>query len=136
MNEPLENILLAEPNYRRKQICAAWFDKKTKGYNEISTLPTNLKEKLKETSWLTVEPTDWQKSKTDNTVKVLLELEDGNTIESVLMGRINKRQSREAEARNTICVSTQVGCPMGCVFCATGMMGFKRNLTAREIVDQ
>ncbi len=136
MNEQLEKILLTEPTYRRKQIYAAWFDKKTKGYNEITTLPIGLKEKLKKSSWLTVESIDWQESKDDSTVKVLLKLEDGNTVESVLMGRINKKENREAETRNTICISTQVGCPMGCVFCATGVMGFKRNLTAREIIDQ
>jgi len=136
MSELLEKILLTEPAYRRKQIYAAWFDKKTKNYNEISTLPIGLKEKLRDIPWLTVKPTNQQESKAERTVKVLLELEDGNTIESVLMGRINKKIDRKDESRNTICISTQVGCGMNCVFCATGIMGFKRNLTTQEIVDQ
>ena len=62
-----------------------------------------------------------------DTIKVLFKLEDGNLIESVLMMH---------EGRNTVCVSSQSGCPVGCKFCATGAMGFKRNLTAKEIVDQ
>ncbi len=136
MSELLEKTLITEPSYRRKQIYAAWFDKKTKGYGEITTLPVSLKEKLRDLPWLTVKSTNWQESVSDSTIKVLLELADGNTIESVLMGRINKKIGHEDESRNTICISTQVGCGMGCVFCATGIMGFKRNLTTQEIVDQ
>ncbi len=62
------------------------------------------------------------------TFKVLFELQDGLKIESVLM--------RFKDGRNSICVSSQVGCPVGCVFCASGQMGLKRNLTPQEIVDQ
>jgi len=132
----LEKILKNEPAYRRKQIYAAWFDEKIKKYNDITTLPKNLKDELKNIPWLVVKPNLWQESKSDETVKVLLELKDGNVIESVLMGRINKKEGRGQESRYTICASTQVGCAMGCVFCATGQMGFKRNLTPREIIDQ
>jgi 23S rRNA (adenine2503-C2)-methyltransferase len=67
------------------------------------------------------------KSDIDDTVKYLFELQDGNRIESVLMYDRN---------RVTVCVSTQAGCAQGCAFCATGMMGFVRNLTAAEIIDQ
>src|SRR6185369_1119727 len=63
----------------------------------------------------------------DGTEKLLLAMSDGNLVECVLM--------REDE-RRTICISTQVGCGMGCVFCASGMMGLKRNLSAGEIVEQ
>lgn len=136
MNEALEKIITDEPTYRRKQIYAAWFDEKIKNYNDITTLPKGLKDKLKNIPWLTVKSTLWQESKDDQTIKILLELEDGNAIESVLMGRINKKEKREQDSRYTICVSTQVGCAMGCVFCATGKMGFKRSLTYREIIDQ
>ena len=63
----------------------------------------------------------------DGSAKYLFELADGERIESVLLAE---------EDRRTLCVSTQVGCPMGCAFCATGKIRFRRNLTAGEIVDQ
>lgn len=68
----------------------------------------------------------------DGTRKYLFRLEDGETIESVLLA-YERRKSRD---RNTICVSTQVGCPVGCAFCATGLEGFRRNLSTAEIVGQ
>lgn len=63
----------------------------------------------------------------DGTIKYCFDLHDGNRVESVLLSDVK---------RKTLCISTQVGCPMGCVFCATAKIGFKRNLTASEIVDQ
>ncbi len=77
-----------------------------------------------------------QASTHDRTKKALLELHDGKRIETVLMGRKNVRASRDNEYRYTICVSSQVGCAMRCEFCATGRLGFRRNLTAEEIIDQ
>lgn len=68
----------------------------------------------------------------DGTRKYLFRLEDGETIECVLMD-YERRKSRD---RHTVCVSTQVGCPVGCAFCATGLEGFRRNLSAAEIVGQ
>jgi 23S rRNA (adenine2503-C2)-methyltransferase len=73
-------------------------------------------------------------SKRDGTTKYLFELSDGLNIESVLIPP--ERNSPAAEKRLTLCISTQVGCPLDCKFCATGTMGFFRNLTAGEIVDQ
>jgi len=67
-------------------------------------------------------------SKNKKTIKALLELEDGINIESVLM--------LHNDNRSTVCVSSQAGCPLGCLFCATGQMGFKRNLDYWEIVEQ
>ena len=69
-----------------------------------------------------------------DTVKIAFSTHDDLTIESVLMRHLSTRP--EQATRNTVCVSTQVGCPMNCAFCATGKMGFTRNLTAEEIVDQ
>ena len=66
-------------------------------------------------------------SKDKQTVKTLFRLPDGKAIESVLM---------RYEERNTLCISSQSGCAMGCVFCATGQMGFARNLSSGEIVEQ
>lgn len=134
-SEP-NKILIAESPYRRRQIENAWFDLNVSGYGQITTLPKNLREKLKDAPWLTVKPKVVLRSKTDGTRKALLELEDGNLIESVLMCRENKKQNPEKGKRYTICVSTQVGCPMKCSFCATGQIGFKCNLTAEEIIDQ
>jgi 23S rRNA (adenine2503-C2)-methyltransferase len=67
------------------------------------------------------------------TAKTLFKLPDGNAIETVLM-RYDDRDG--AQGRRTLCISTQAGCAMGCVFCATGQMGFRRNLTSGEIVEQ
>src|SRR6185312_10003672 len=63
----------------------------------------------------------------DGTAKLLVELRDGKRIETVLL---------PYEDRTSVCISSQVGCPVGCVFCATATMGFARNLTAGEMVDQ
>lgn len=132
----LEEILLNEPKYRLKQIEKAWFDLTLNDYQEITTLPAELRNKLKNIPWLSVKPHSIFKSKIDNTEKALLELNDGKFIETVLMGRENLKEDSEAGDRYTICISSQVGCAMNCVFCATGRAGFKRNLTVEEIVDQ
>lgn len=129
-------ILNSEPKFRREQIYRAWFDKKINSYSEITTLSLALREKLKNISWLTVKEKKIAISKIDNTRKVLLELADGAVIETVLMARENKKENRQEGWRYTVCVSTQVGCPMKCVFCCTGKMGWKRNLSSAEIVDQ
>ncbi|MFA5062006.1 MAG: 23S rRNA (adenine(2503)-C(2))-methyltransferase RlmN [Patescibacteria group bacterium] len=120
-------IIASEKKFRQDQIYKAWFDVGIDGYAQITTLPLDLREKLKNLPWLSVELGLLQESKTDNTKKALLKLNDGQTVETVLMGR---------KSRNTICISSQVGCPMNCAFCATGSCGFTRNLSAQEIVDQ
>ncbi|MFA7653529.1 MAG: 23S rRNA (adenine(2503)-C(2))-methyltransferase RlmN [Candidatus Magasanikbacteria bacterium] len=132
----LSQLLDNQPKYRLDQIYRAWFTPGVSSYFEITTLPKDLREKLKGEPWMVAKEKTMQISKIDGTKKVLLELSDGACIETVLMGRENKKLTREADERYTICISTQVGCPMGCTFCATGKMGFKRNLTMQEIVDQ
>lgn len=133
----LETILSTEPLYRRKQIYSAWFDTKIRSYADITTLSKDLRAKLVGENYLSVKETGIAEDKEDNTYKTLLRLADGSTIETVLMGRINKKIGAEDESmRYTICVSSQVGCPMRCMFCATGQMGLKRDLSAQEIVDQ
>ncbi len=132
------SIFNTQPAYRLKQVQKAWFDLNINNYDQISTLPKDLREQLKNIPWLTVKLKIILESKLDDTCKALLELADGNTIETILMGREGKKQNTEPkkEKRYTICLSTQVGCPMKCRFCATGQMGFKRNLENQEIVDQ
>lgn len=131
----INNLLTAQPPYRLSQIHKAWFDVNINNYEQITTLSKDLREQLKTIPWLVVKPKTILKSELDDTRKALLELADGNTIETVLMGREGKKQNSDKK-RYTICLSTQVGCPMKCSFCATGQMGFKRNLENQEIVDQ
>jgi 23S rRNA (adenine2503-C2)-methyltransferase len=116
------------PRYRAGQIFNWIYHKKVLKWEEMTNLPlemrylmTNLGVAL---GALTV---DSQVAADDGTIKFLFELTDGRRVESVFIP--------EAE-RNTVCFSTQVGCGMGCVFCATGKTGLTRNLTTAEIVDQ
>jgi len=132
----IDAILADEPVYRLEQIKKARFDVNVNGYGEITTLPLALRDKLKDLPWLSVEPNTLAESKVDSTKKALLRLSDGQLIETVLMGRENKKGTRQSAERYTICVSSQAGCAMRCAFCATGLVGFRRNLTAEEIVDQ
>jgi 23S rRNA (adenine2503-C2)-methyltransferase len=131
-----EQIISTEPKYRRDQIWRALFDPKLNNFSEITTLPKDLRVKLDKISWMPVELALIQESKLDDTKKALLKLADNETIETVLMGRMNKRATRESDRRYTICVSSQVGCAMRCAFCATGQFGFRRNLSAEEIIGQ
>ncbi len=132
----LNQILANQPKYRLKQIEKAWFDLSISNYEEITTLPISLRGELKDFPWLSVKLHSIYKSKIDSTEKALLELNDGQLIETVLLGRENLKDNEETEERHTICISSQVGCAMNCEFCATGKFGFKRNLTAEEIIDQ
>ena len=122
----LRNFFQNEPQYRLKQAHKALFVDLVSDWQEVTVFPTSLRESLNKEFSLNIK-TEVYKSK-DKSVKVLIELEDGLKIEAVLM--------RHGKGRNTICLSSQVGCPLGCNFCATGAMGFKRNLSVSEIVDQ
>lgn len=125
----LQEILKKEPVFRLRQIKEAMFDMKCKGWEDIIALPKNLRAELEnKISWLAVEEKNKLESKQDGTIKSLLELRDGFCIETVAM-----KNTRNAW---TLCLSSQAGCPVGCAFCATGKMGFKRNLEREEIIDQ
>jgi len=130
MND-LNKIFENESAYRLKQVYKAWFDPKITDYAQITTLPAALRKKLAGIPWFAVKLKTISKSRIDGTEKALLELADGLCIETVLMSR-----GDEEKTRRTICVSSQVGCAMKCAFCATGRSGFRRNLTAEEIIDQ
>ena len=132
----LEEILEKEPAFRRQQIYLSWFDKNINSFEDITTISKDMRAKLKDEPWMTVKEKTLQQSKIDGTRKALLEFSDGNVVESVLMPRVSKKMIPGDKPRYTICVSSQVGCPMACTFCATGKLGFTRNLTYREIVDQ
>ncbi len=125
----LQKILAKEPPFRSRQIKEAMFDAKCKNWGDITTLPKNLREELEnKIPWMSVIEIKKRKSEKDGTIKALLRLQDGLAIETVAM-----TNTRDAW---TLCLSSQAGCPVGCVFCATGKMGLKRNLTREEIVDQ
>jgi 23S rRNA (adenine2503-C2)-methyltransferase len=103
-------------------------------FEEMTDLPSNLKGKLSESANLiTLKPLKEKISSDGQTRKMLFELEDGKTIETSLMVFDKSGNSR---VRKTICISSQVGCPIGCRFCATGQQGFERNLRTGEILEQ
>ena len=123
----LEKVLKKEPNYRLKQAKEAFFKDLIDDWSKATTLPVNLREELNREFPLSF-GNEVFISKDKKTIKILTTLQDGLKIESVLM--------KHKEGRNTVCVSSQIGCPLGCKFCATGKMGFKRNLEKFEIVNQ
>jgi 23S rRNA (adenine2503-C2)-methyltransferase len=117
-----------EPQFRAQQIWQALYHDLATSPDEITTLPKLLREKLKAEFTLgSLSPAAEARSSDGQTRKRLFRLPDGKSIEAVLMGY---------EKRRTTCISTQAGCAMGCVFCATGQMGFRRHLRAGEIVEQ
>lgn len=118
---------IGEAGYRAKQVYQ-WIHKGISSFEEMSNLSKNLREKLQEKAYIgQISIVDKLVSSVDGTRKYLLLLDDGNIIESVLM---------RYEYGNTLCVSCQVGCRMGCTFCASTLEGVIRNLTAGEILDQ
>jgi len=121
-------LKLDQPDYRAGQIAEWVFERGVRSFDEMTNLSKALRERLsKEATLSCAEVVETHTSETDGTRKLLLRYGDRTRIEAVLL-RDNKRI--------TGCVSTQVGCKFGCSFCATGLMGFTRNLTAGEIVEQ
>ena len=116
-----------EPGFRAKQIFH-WIYRGVTSFDEMTDLSKSLREKLKESCFFNVpKVARKQVSQLDGTIKYLWELGDGNCIETVLM---------RYKHGNTVCVSSQVGCRMGCAFCASTLAGKVRNLTPAEMVDQ
>ncbi len=117
-----------EKKYRGRQLYQWLYKLKENDTNKMTDIPLDLRERIIDIAVVnTFSLIKKLVSKDNNTIKYLFELYDGSRIESVLM---------LMESRNTICVSTQVGCALGCAFCATGESGFKRNLSAGEIIEQ
>jgi len=135
--EELEALLgsLGEPKYRAVQIFRRLYQHRARDMHEMSELPTSLRELLAERTELhAMKPVRIQHS-ADGTTKFLFRLWDGREIETVLIPSETVGESGEPK-RLTLCVSTQVGCPVNCQFCATASLKLKRNLTTGEIVDQ
>jgi 23S rRNA (adenine2503-C2)-methyltransferase len=123
-----------EPPFRAKQLFSWLYQRLVTDFSAMTNLPKSLRSQLaQEASIGPMAIKSEQHSKDDRTRKILLELDDGKLIESVLM---LYPPIGESSARATVCVSTQAGCAFGCTFCATGQMGFDRHLAAGEIVAQ
>ena len=116
-----------QPAYRAKQIYDALYRGQTSDLVQITTLPQGLRQDLAAHHTLGLPAIDRVYDSTDGTRRYLLRLDDGRTVETVLMP--------EGE-RDTICISSQVGCPVDCKFCMTALLGLERSLTAGEIVGQ
>ncbi len=126
---------MGEPAYRAGQILDWLFRRRVRDWADMSNLPSPLREKLAaKFPSQRLEKVRVTGSK-DTTRKFLFRLADGQLIESVLIPA-SPALYGEASDRRTICISSQVGCAYGCKFCASGLEGWKRNLTAAEIVDQ
>lgn len=132
-----------EPVYRVKQIQRWLYHELADDFDAMSNLPHSLRARLRdETSIGTLTPLISQNSADGLTQKTLFRMADGQTVETVLMRYLDAPGSPEDSAdapnvaRRTVCLSTQVGCPVGCPFCETGQAGFIRNLTLGEIVAQ
>ena len=125
--ELVTEVLAPEPAFRTRQVWE-WAARGTKSYAEMTNLSVALRERLEQSvPFSTLELVREAKS-VDGTVKALFHTADGHSVEAVLM--------RFRDGRQSVCLSSQSGCPLTCTFCATGQMQFRRNLTAWEILDQ
>lgn len=133
---------LGESRYRGKQLFGWMYEKGVSDFRLMTDLGKSFRELLQEAAVVSgIQLVARQQSRTDNTTKFLWQLADGAKIESVLIPPStsftgDEAAGEEEQRRLTLCVSTQVGCPLDCKFCATASMGYTRNLTAGEIVDQ
>jgi len=122
----IDSILFSEPAFRKKQVKRLVLCDLIESWDEATTLSKTLRELLKKEVALEINAKIFP-SDDKRTVRALFVFEDEQKAEAVLMRHLG---------RNTVCVSSQIGCALGCVFCATGKLGFKRNLTSGEIVEQ
>lgn len=128
--EELEKYIveLGEPKFRGKQIFNWMYDNLVDSFDEMANLPNSLREKLNNSAEVnSLKLVSTQGSESTETIKYLFETNDGKKIETVIIPENDRR---------TLCISTQVGCPLDCKFCATGLMGYTRNLTTGEVIDQ
>jgi len=120
-------VEMGEPKYRARQIFSWIYDKHVVEWSDMSNLPLRLREKLASQGVITTSQIEEVRKSKDGTTKLLIRLSDGQATESVFIPE---------EGRNAVCLSTQVGCPMRCSFCASGKGGLKRNLTRGEILEE
>lgn len=128
-----------QPAYRGRQLFEWLYKKRVSTFDQMTNLSADLRALLAEKAALHGMTVVNSQESVDGTKKFLFELEDGLRVESVLIRSERKQSEAEGEepsVRTTLCVSTQVGCPLDCAFCATASMGFLRNLKAGEIIGQ
>lgn len=118
---------LGEPAYRGRQLAHWLYRRGVHRFDAMTDLPASFRSRLREIATVGRSNLVAAQASRDGTTKLLLEEADGRRIETVLL---------PYEARTSVCISSQVGCPVGCIFCATATMGFARNVTAGEMVDQ
>lgn len=118
---------LGQPVYRGKQLAHWIYQRGVKNIEEMTDLPKDFRDALSEIALIGRSKEVTRRVSTDGTTKLLLEEKGGGRIETVLLPSAD---------RVSVCVSTQVGCTVGCIFCATGASGFERSLTSAEIVDE
>ncbi len=132
-----ENI---KPSFRAKQLFQWIYQKRVDDFAKMSNIPKDLRTKLQEDFTIGVPKIIKEEISKDGSKKYLFGLQDGHTIEAVLLPMKKEERDEEGnivkEAKYTICVSSQVGCKVGCEFCLTAKGGFVRNLTPGEIVGQ
>jgi 23S rRNA (adenine2503-C2)-methyltransferase len=124
--DKLPEIIQSSPSFRIKQINKLLYQDLISSWQEASVLPKDLRAKLETDCILEINAQEAVLK--DSSVKAVITLEDKQKVEAVLIKNLDQR--------NTVCVSSQIGCALGCKFCATGQMGFIRNLSAKEIVEQ
>ena len=131
---------LVKPSFRAKQIYGWLYHNYATDFDAMKNIPKALKEELSETHMVNPLKIVKKEESSDGTIKYLLELQDGKTMEAVWLKMKDEQRDRNGEliheAKYTICVSTQVGCKVGCTFCLTAKGGFTRDLSAGEIVAQ
>ena len=123
---PEQLAQIVQPKFRAGQIFE-WLNRGVTSFDQMTNLPKDLRDRLANEFLLTVPKVLTKQESKDGTVKLLYVLHDQNTVETVFM---------PYEKQNSLCISSQVGCRMGCVFCASCKLGFVRHLTAGEMLDQ
>lgn len=124
--EKLDEIFKDEPGFRKKQALKFVFQDLNEDWEKASIFSKDFRQNLEKNLSLKINyEILWSEDK--KSAKALIKMDDGMAVETVLM---------KSKNRNTVCVSSQVGCPVGCIFCATGKLGFSRNLKYWEIVEQ
>ena len=129
-------IELGQPRYRADQLLHALYHESPRKISDLNQIPSAMRDALVAAKYTIGSESEVNRivSEDGNTTKLLLKFDEETLIETVLMQYYSSQ--RGGHPRSTVCVSTQVGCPMGCVFCATGQMGFEKNLKAEQIVAQ
>jgi 23S rRNA (adenine2503-C2)-methyltransferase len=142
----LSKVLKDQPKYRYVQVNKFLFQDYISDWSEASSLPKTLREELTLECPLEIKADIFETGTRKLSKKALIYLEDGESVETVLIRQKADKKTDEEKGgdsksdtrahRNTICVSSQIGCPLDCAFCATGQSGFQRNLLSEEIVEQ